>query len=178
MDNNENINGVIRKINEVTERLISTAERIYTTSTLSNVKETFVELQNSTFDHNEIINLYSNLTVSPPITIEQFQTFVSSLNDTHKIFILHKNNSLIAIGTLLVERKLIHGISNVGHIEDVVVSPKYGKQGYGKMMIEFLTNYAREANCYKVILNCSDSVKPFYEKCGYISKNCEMSKYF
>ena len=33
---------------------------------------------------------------------------------------------------------------------------------------------AREAGCYKVILDCSDSNVKFYEKCGFQKKEVQM----
>ncbi len=37
-----------------------------------------------------------------------------------------------------------------------------------------LLDYAREAWCYKVILDCSDQNVAFYEKCGFEKKEVQM----
>ena len=41
-------------------------------------------------------------------------------------------------------------------------------------MIEALLEAAREAGCYKVILDCADANAAFYEKCGLIRKEIQM----
>ncbi len=33
--------------------------------------------------------------------------------------------------------------------------------------MEFLLEYAQKQGCYKTILDCTDEVKPFYEKLGF-----------
>lgn len=80
--------------------------------------------------------------------------------------------------TILVERKMIHNGQYVGHIEDVIVDEKYRSLKIGKQLIEHVIAYAKEKQCYKVILNCNDNVEGFYEKFGFQCKNKEMSLYF
>ncbi|ELP94562.1 hypothetical protein EIN_488770 [Entamoeba invadens IP1] len=61
----------------------------------------------------------------------------------------------------------------IGHIEDVVVSSTCRGNGLGKFLIETLIKLGRNNNCHKIILDCKDRVKPFYEKCGITYKdNC------
>jgi glucosamine-phosphate N-acetyltransferase len=55
----------------------------------------------------------------------------------------------------------------VAHIEDVVVSKEYQGKGIGEMLIQSLLDLAKDSDCYKTILDCSDEVKPFYEKIGF-----------
>ena len=84
--------------------------------------------------------------------------FVISDNDTEKI---------IGCATLLIEDKIIHKGSKVGHIEDVVIHNSWRKQGIGKLLIDHCVEVAKKAGCYKVILDCdTDNVK-FYEKCNF-----------
>lgn len=85
---------------------------------------------------------------------------------------------VIGAGTIWFEQKFIHGCSNVAHIEDVVVNLLYRSQNIGKTIIDKLVAIAQKSNCYKVILNCSESVCGFYQKCGFIKKNLEMAHYF
>ena len=62
---------------------------------------------------------------------------------------------------------MIHGLSKVGHIEDIVISDSYRKQGLGKQMIDHLVHIAKLSGCYKVILNCAMHNVDFYKKCGF-----------
>ena len=112
------------------------------------------------------------------ISFEKFSNFIDKLSENHKIIIIINNNKIIATGTLLIENKIIHSISKVGHIEDIVVDSNSKGLGIGKQIVNYLTNLAKENNCYKVILNCSDYNIGFYQKCGYQKKETQMVKYF
>ena len=102
------------------------------------------------------------------ITYEKFSNFVENLNKNHKI---------IATGTILIEDKLIHGMSKVCHIEDIVICNTNRGMGLGKGLISFLINIAKDEDCYKVILNCKKEYVGFYEKCGLVNHAIEMVKY-
>ena len=90
-------------------------------------------------------------------------------NTTHKI---------VLSGTLLIEKKMIHNGGLVGHIEDIVVDQNYRNHGLGKSLIRQLVESGRRLNCYKVILDCSDKVIGFYEKCGLKYKDNCMAIYY
>lgn len=85
--------------------------------------------------------------------------------------------TLAATATLLVERKLIRGGASAGHIEDVVVDAQFRGTGLGRRMVDALTDEARRRGCYKVILDCAESNVPFYERCGYATKELQMVRY-
>lgn len=46
-----------------------------------------------------------------------------------------------------------------------------------RRVIAALVSYAQSQGCYKVILDCSDSNVPFYEKCGFTRKEVQMVSY-
>lgn len=138
----------------------------------------FIPIQESSIPYTDIVQLYSQLTSSPTISACDYQNFINSLCNNQKIYVMQRENQLVGLGTLFLEHKLIHGISTVGHIEDIVISKTHRGKGYGKQMIDFLTNIAKESGCYKVLLNCAAKNIGFYEKCGYSQKNVEMSLYF
>ena len=113
------------------------------------------------------------------ITLDQWNQFISQLNNNHQIYVLvDSSNNIIASGTLLIENKIIHNMGKVAHIEDIVADNKFRGKGYGKMMIEYLIDKAKEHQVYKIILNCSDENIKFYEKCGFELKSNQMAKYF
>ena len=87
-------------------------------------------------------------------------------------------DEIIGNATLLIEPKFIHECSRVGHIEDVVVDPRYQGKGLGKLLVEKLKQVSKDEGCYKVILDCSEKNRTFYEKCGFENKNLQMSYYF
>ena len=93
------------------------------------------------------------------------------------IYVLEENNKLLAAGTILFERKFIHNISLYGHIEDIIVKKEYQKKGYGKLLIKNLIDVCKTNNCYKILLDCSDNLISFYEKCGFKLNSNQMVIY-
>jgi glucosamine-phosphate N-acetyltransferase len=87
----------------------------------------------------------------------------------HKIFVAVKNDDTEIIGsiTLLIEQKFIHDGRKSGHIEDVVTRKGCEGKGVGSALVSAALAFAREKNCYKVILDCSEKNVPFYEKIGF-----------
>lgn len=85
-----------------------------------------------------------------------------------QVYVIHHEvTGLIAMGTLLLEPKLIHDCGMVGHIEDVVVSPYVRGEGFGKRMVQHLIQEAKNAKCYKVILNAKRENDGFYKTLGF-----------
>jgi len=128
----------------------------------------------SDFD-KDYIELLEQLTVVGEVTREQFNEFVEK--NGKNIFVIEESNKIIATITLIIEEKLIHNCGKVLHIEDVVVDKLHRKNGTGKKLLEFATQYAKDNNCYKIILDCSEDVKKFYESVGFSCKNLQMSYY-
>lgn len=85
---------------------------------------------------------------------------------------------MIASATLMVEVKFIRDCGRCGHIEDVVVDSSYRGLRLGARVVEALAGAAREAGCYKIILDCSEDNVAFYEKCGLTRKAVQMAQYF
>ena len=88
-------------------------------------------------------------------------------NPNHLVFVVILDDKVAGSITLLIEPKFIHQGGNVGHIEDVVIAKEFQGSGIGEKLINFVLEYAKKNDCYKTILDCSDDVKPFYEKIGF-----------
>ena len=124
-------------------------------------------------------DLLSVLTKSPEnISKERFVAILQCLGNQQQILVLEEDEVIICTMTLFLEPKLIHNGSSVLHIEDVIVNPQHQKKGLGKMMMEKAKQIAVENNCYKIILDCTEDNKKFYESCGFSSKQVQMSYYF
>jgi glucosamine-phosphate N-acetyltransferase len=111
-----------------------------------------------------------------------FVNRVQDLKDAHGhlVYVMIDNNidKIVATGTIFIEKKFIHKMGYVGHIEDVVVDQNYRNKGLGKEIINTLVEFARSIECYKVILDCSKENVGFYENCDFEKKGIEMAKYF
>lgn len=127
--------------------------------------------------HLELLSQLS-LCNKKEIDYYEYEKFISSLNDNHKIFVIVDNFCIIATGTIIIEQKLIHNMGKVGHIEDIVVSEEYRGKKIGSIIINKLVEVATDFGCYKIILDCAEDKRIFYEKLGFETKNIQMSKYF
>ncbi|MFQ5782710.1 MAG: GNAT family N-acetyltransferase [Nitrosopumilus sp.] len=88
-------------------------------------------------------------------------------NPDHIVAVVELDGKIIGATTLLIEQKFIHKGGKVGHIEDVVVDKNFQGQKIGEKIIRYLLDIAKNRGCYKTILDCTDNVKPFYEKLGF-----------
>jgi len=88
-------------------------------------------------------------------------------NPDHIIAVAELDGKIVGATTLLIESKFIHNGGLVGHIEDVVVNKEYQGQKIGEKIMKYLIEIAKNRGCYKTILDCTDDVKPFYEKLGF-----------
>ena len=134
-----------------------------------------------------VLECLSQLTELGTITRDAFiqqLAYWNSLHDTYYPYVItiptpqHSNTIIVGTGMLLIERKLIHNCGKVGHIEDIVINNTYRGNNLGKILVGFLTDLARDNQCYKVILDCDTNNEEFYHKCGYQVKGTQMAKYF
>lgn len=133
-------------------------------------------------DYYQYCQLLQQLTNIDPnlITSGDFYKCLELINNNplHKIFIAKDGDIIIATVTIFIEPKFIHNISMVGHIEDVVVCDKYRGHGLGKKLMNHAIDFAKQHNCYKIILDCSEKNVEFYQKLGFTKKENQMALYF
>ncbi|KAE8711118.1 Glucosamine 6-phosphate N-acetyltransferase [Hibiscus syriacus] len=128
------------------------------------------------------IELLRQLTVCDSISDKEFEERfkeISMYGDDHVICVMEDETSskIIASGSVFIE-KFTRNCGKVGHIEDVVVDARARGMRLGKEIEGYLADHARSMGCYKVILDCSDDKKVFYEKCGFKQKEIQMVRYF
>lgn len=112
---------------------------------------------------------------SVQLTIESAQAVLRQrLAQGIRTFIARHDGRTVGTASLLVEQKFIHQGGKVGHIEDVATRKGYEGQGIGKRLLEHAVHEAWNAGCYKVILDCSEENRPFYEHCGFRAHEIEM----
>lgn len=128
--------------------------------------------------YKNYLQLLSQLTVVEIRSFDEFKTQYECLNKEFiKIFVIEYDNTIIATGTLIIEKKFIRGFKSVGHIEDIVVGGEFRGKGIGKIMINHLISYGKANDCYKIILDCDEENIPFYKKCGFYPKATCMALY-
>ncbi|KAK3489086.1 glucosamine 6-phosphate N-acetyltransferase [Neurospora hispaniola] len=125
------------------------------------------------------------LTTVGDITKEQFQDrydWVSRQDSGYFILVIEDTNSspprVVGTGAVLVERKFIHNLGSVGHIEDIAIAKDQQGKKLGLRMIQALDFIAERTGCYKTILDCSEANEGFYVKCGFKRAGLEMAHYY
>lgn len=126
--------------------------------------------------NNGALELLSQLTTVGDVSNDNFNKFVElQSSDMYNTKVIRdEDGKVVGMATLLVEAKLIHGYSKVGHVEDVVVDKNQRGNKLGLYIIRYLVNLAQDFGCYKVILDCEEKNVGFYEKCGLTEKGIEM----
>ena len=126
------------------------------------------------------LNLLSQLTTVGEINKDKYEENFNKLPECHKLFIIGDitKNTIVSIGSLIIETKFIHNCGKVGHIEDIVVDRNIRGKGLGKMIVNYLSKLSNDLGCYKCILNCSNNLIEFYKKCNFNNNGCEMSLYY
>ena len=114
---------------------------------------------------NALDTLKETSNITEDKALEIFKNIKS--NPKHIIVVAEINEEIVGSTTLLIEPKFIHQGGIVGHIEDVVVSKEFQGGKIGKKIIKYVLELAKNHGCYKTILDCSDELKPFYEKLGF-----------
>ena len=127
--------------------------------------------------------LLSELTIADDIETEIFVKNIKKIFKMGTIIVayfIEENGDIkiIASGTIIIEPKIIRYGKNVGHIEDIVVVRNMRGKGVSAKIISNLKKIAKELNCYKVILDCSEKLKNFYKKNNFMVNGVQMCEYF
>ena len=127
-------------------------------------------------------NLYSQLTECELLNEVEFNKWVESIINNENIFMfcIFKIPYYELIGTACIYLKQCYyrSMAKSATIEDLVVDINYRGKGLGKKLIDYILNYSKKYDIYKIVLQCTNENKGFYEKCGFESKNLLMIKYF
>jgi glucosamine-phosphate N-acetyltransferase len=133
------------------------------------------------------LSLLSQLSTCPDLTASEFAACfadLAALGDDHVILVAEDpaaaspERRILSTGCLFVERKFLRGGGKVGHVEDVVVDAAARGRGLGLRVVRRLVEIAKEAGCYKVILDCTPELRAYYSKCGFVEKGVQMAVYF
>jgi len=105
--------------------------------------------------------LLSHLSTSPPLAPSVYTALFNAIKrceDTYYIivYVERETDQIVASGTLINERKYIHGAGRAGHIEDIVLAPSVQGRGLGRALVEGLRDLAVSLGCYKIILDCQE----------------------
>ncbi|ETN40733.1 uncharacterized protein HMPREF1541_05013 [Cyphellophora europaea CBS 101466] len=109
---------------------------------------------------------------------DHFALMASIPSTYHILVILDSSDQIVGTGAVIVERKFIHNMGLVGHIEDIAVAKNQQGKKLGLRIIQALDYVAEKVGCYKCILDCSEANEGFYVKCGFKRAGLEMAHYY
>lgn len=105
---------------------------------------------------------------------------MSKRADEYFVIVIEEVESrrIVAVGSLIVEKKFLRNLGVCGHIEDIAVSKDMQGKQFGLKVIQALDYIAEQVGCYKAILDCSEKNEGFYVKCGYKKAGVQMAHYY
>jgi glucosamine-phosphate N-acetyltransferase len=130
---------------------------------------------------DQLIELYNYFEENKELNYENFNDILKKIlqNNNHNIFLyIDDTNNILGAITLLTEQKFIHNGKCVAHIEDFVVKKEYRSQNIGKDLMNYAINYAKQNNCYKIILDTDTKLVNYYSNYGFVNKGVYMGYYF
>jgi len=87
-----------------------------------------------------------------------------------KYFVAKDNDKIIGSNYICIIPNLTHGGRSIGYIENVIVDKNCRRKGIGKKLMEMAIEYAKENNCYKIVLQSGMENKDaheFYKNIGF-----------
>jgi glucosamine-phosphate N-acetyltransferase len=88
--------------------------------------------------------------VGEDIWDERVEWLRSQAGTYYILVVINTEDRIVASGTVLLERKFIHGMGVVGHIEDLAVARDQKGKKMGLRVLEALVHVAKCNGCYKV----------------------------
>ncbi|CAD5215069.1 unnamed protein product [Bursaphelenchus xylophilus] len=122
---------------------------------------------------NGYLELLAQLTEVGDVSVDEFKHrfLCMAFSNPQAYFITviedEKTKKIVASVSLVFEWKFIHKVGTRGRIEDVVVDKEYRGKGFAKLLNELAVQLAKNEGVYKLSLECTDELIPFYEKFGY-----------
>ncbi|EFW16340.1 glucosamine 6-phosphate acetyltransferase [Coccidioides posadasii str. Silveira] len=131
---------------------------------------------------NGYLEVLRVLTTVGEFSFEQWSErydWMAKRNDEYYLLVIcDETGRVVGTGSLIVERKFIHALGLVGHIEDIAIEKNQQGKKLGLRMINALDYVAAKVGCYKSILDCSEANEGFYIKCGFKRAGLEMAHYY
>lgn len=82
------------------------------------------------------------------------------------VLVAERYGKVMATLTIFMFRRSAGRRGVIAQLEDVVVDETFRRTGIGKQLVTHAIQCAKEHGCYKVVVNCSDANRSFYESCG------------
>jgi len=130
--------------------------------------------KNDFIDYIKLINQLRP--IGEDVTYEKYIEIYNNIFTNNIIFVAEYNKKLVGSITLLIEQKFIHNFSKYGRIEDVVVDINYRNQNIGKKLVEYVIEFGKKEQFFKITLTCKQNLAYFYEKNNFEVYDIHMSQ--
>ncbi|KAE9968059.1 hypothetical protein EG327_011200 [Venturia inaequalis] len=101
--------------------------------------------------------------------------WLRTMSSTYFILVVvNSEDRIVASGTLMMERKFVHNLGTVGHVEDIAVARDQKGKKMGLRVLEALVHVAQTAGCYKTMVNCAEANEAFHAQCGFVREGSQM----
>ena len=100
--------------------------------------------------------------IDTEITFDIFCKTYDKIFSNSEIYVARTDNKIIGSITVIYEQKFINNLAIYAHIEDVVVDMNYRSLKIGSSLLDYAKSKAKEKNCYKCTLVCSQKLSRFY----------------
>lgn len=118
-----------------------------------------------------ILDVLNVLTDTQKLSLGEARNIVTlQLKNCHMSYVGYVDGEAVCFGSVIILVKLGRNGGKSALIEDVSVREDMQGKGYGLRLVKFLVKKAKSYNVYKILLNCTDDLVPFYEKAGF--KRC------
>ena len=125
-------------------------------------------------DLKELENIYSVVSqLRVDLSYEEFENLIYDMRYMeYKMIGIMQKDLLLCYAGVAIQTNLYH--KRHLYIFDLVTDEKYRTQGYAKMMLEYLVDYAKMGMCENIVLSsglAKEDVHSFYEKNGFSKKS-------
>ncbi len=109
----------------------------------------------------------------PELSYKEFEDLIYDMRHMdYKMIGIMEKDKLVSYAGVAVQTNLYH--KRHIFVFDLVTDKEYRAKGYGKMMLEYLKDYAKVAMCEKIVLSSGlarEEAHKFYEKNGFEKKS-------
>jgi GNAT superfamily N-acetyltransferase len=129
-------------------------------------------------DLKEILDLYKFLSSDEDYILDEnyAEAWDNILEQSEIVqyFVYEKDNQIVCSACVAVVPNLTRKGKHYAVIENVVTHPDHRRKGYGKQIIQQCIDYAKNRNCYKIMLLSSifrKDAHEFYRDIGFDSES-------
>tara|TARA_B100000575_G_scaffold203114_1_gene164748 strand:+ start:2907 stop:3338 length:432 start_codon:yes stop_codon:yes gene_type:complete len=127
-------------------------------------------------DYQNYLNLMNQFRpIQNEITYELFCELYDKIFLSSDIYVYRLNNKIVGSIKVFYEQKFINNCALYAHVEDVIVDKNYRHLKIGSQLLDYVKTKAKEKDCFKCTLVCSEEVSKFYIKNQFEKRGIHMS---